>query len=157
MPIPMEQHIHESNLIERYDDEAFDAALMCAWKFLIAFNALSGKIICQTQSIATMFQDDLSHDERGQYRKYDVQVNGRVCPKSMLVPDLISNWILDMRRHWKTLTPKEMHIRFELAHPFADGNGRTGRLLMWWHEAKLGLSPTLFLNSEKTKYFYWFR
>ena len=38
------------------------------------------------------------------------------------------------------------HIRFERIHPFNDGNGRTGRILMNYHLLKLGLAPVLITN-----------
>ena len=68
---------------------------------------------------------------------------------------LMDNWFQDMIQYRKK-DPKEMHIRFEKIHPFADGNGRTGRMLMWWHEIKLEREPTLILNAEKEKYYKWF-
>ncbi|MBQ3307480.1 MAG: Fic family protein [Bacilli bacterium] len=35
------------------------------------------------------------------------------------------------------------HIRFERIHPFNDGNGRTGRILLNYHLLKNGLAPVL--------------
>ena len=37
----------------------------------------------------------------------------------------------------------EFHIRFERIHPFNDGNGRTGRILLNYHLLKNGLAPVL--------------
>jgi hypothetical protein len=33
------------------------------------------------------------------------------------------------------------HVKFEMLHPFMDGNGRTGRALWAWHMQKLGCDP----------------
>ena len=35
------------------------------------------------------------------------------------------------------------HIRFERIHPFNDGNGRTGRIIMNQHLLKAGLAPVI--------------
>jgi hypothetical protein len=77
----------------------------------------------------------------------------RVMPPWTLVKGLMDNWLLDYR----DLGPKNAHIRFERIHPFVDGNGRTGRMLMWWHERMLGLEPTLIKAEEKEKYYEWFK
>lgn len=37
--------------------------------------------------------------------------------------------------------PWRWHVKFEMLHPFMDGNGRTGRALWAWHMKKLGRDP----------------
>jgi Fic/DOC family len=37
------------------------------------------------------------------------------------------------------VTPYETHQRYELLHPFLDGNGRSGRALWAWHMMRDGL------------------
>jgi Fic family protein len=47
-----------------------------------------------------------------------------------------------------------IHAQFETIHPFTDGNGRTGRMLiaMYIHHAKLLELPVLYLSSYFKKY-----
>ncbi len=47
-----------------------------------------------------------------------------------------------------------LHAQFETIHPFTDGNGRTGRMLvaMYIHHARLLELPTLYLSSYFKKY-----
>ena len=47
-----------------------------------------------------------------------------------------------------------LHAQFETIHPFTDGNGRTGRMLiaMYIHHAKLLELPVLYLSSYFKKY-----
>ena len=46
----------------------------------------------------------------------------------------------------------DQHIKFEKIHPFNDGNGRTGRLLIIHSCLKEGLEPIIIPKEEKGKY-----
>ena len=45
------------------------------------------------------------------------------------------------------------HIEFENIHPFIDGNGRTGRLLLSYEMISLGLLPVDIRYEERDRYF----
>ena len=40
-----------------------------------------------------------------------------------------------------TTDPWSGHVRYEMLHPFTDGNGRSGRLLWLWHMRNAGKDP----------------
>ncbi len=151
----MKKHIRESNLIEGIDDPRFDKQGMVAWEFLSQQSHITHYDICKVQKILTLLQDDLRPDERGYYRKVPVWIGGHKLLNHGLLAALMENWVLDLEK----TDPKIAHIRFEKIHPFIDGNGRTGRMLMWWHEIKLGKEPTLIRSNEADKHYYyqWFR
>ena len=46
----------------------------------------------------------------------------------------------------------EFHILFERVHPFADGNGRVGRLLMAYQSIQNNIVPPLIKNESREKY-----
>ena len=47
----------------------------------------------------------------------------------------------------------DFHVRFERIHPFQDGNGRVGRLLMFWQCLQHGLTP--FIVTEDLRLYYY--
>ena len=47
----------------------------------------------------------------------------------------------------------EFHYRFEKIHPFQDGNGRVGRLILFKECLKHGIVP--FIIEDDIKYFYY--
>lgn len=47
----------------------------------------------------------------------------------------------------------DFHVRFERIHPFQDGNGRVGRLIMLKECLKHGIIP--FIITDELKYFYY--
>lgn len=44
------------------------------------------------------------------------------------------------------------HIEFEKIHPFSDGNGRVGRLLITYQTIKNNYIPPLILNEHRKEY-----
>lgn len=151
----MAEHIRQSNLIEGYDDPEFDKQSMKAWKFLARQEAIDRAVVQTLQKTIVESQDDLSPMERGQYRYAQVWVGDHQPPNALRIPELMESWLNNMA-FYSDHTPKELHVEFEKIHPFVDGNGRTGRMLMWWHELKLGLEPTLIKASERQEYYKWF-
>ena len=47
----------------------------------------------------------------------------------------------------------DFHVRFERIHPFQDGNGRVGRLLMFWQCLQNGVTP--FIVTEDLRLYYY--
>jgi len=75
-------------------------------------------------------------EDRGVYRKIPVRIMGAAHepPQPYKVPVLMESLIKDHKAMQKNLHAIELvarfHMEFEGIHPFIDGNGRTGRLLL---------------------------
>lgn len=142
--------IRESNLIEGIDSEQADADSLLAWNRMESYDSMTHYSLQLMHRMITHSQPDLSPSEKGQYRRVQVYVGDHIPPAPMLVMGLMDNFLSDFME----MDPIDAHIRFETIHPFIDGNGRTGRMLMWWHQWKTGKTPTLFWNDEKHDVYY---
>ena len=91
----------------------------------------------------------------GDYKKLPNEVGGRVTTSPEKVEEEVKSlivWYNNIKN--KTLNDIiEFHYRFEYIHPFQDGNGRVGRLLMFKECLKYNIVP--FIIDEKIKMFYY--
>lgn len=69
-------------------------------------------------------------------RTVGVRVGPRICPHPQEVPHRLDR-LFELR---DSMTPLEFYKEFELIHPFVDGNGRTGKVLLNWLNGTL-LAP----------------
>ena len=95
----------------------------------------------------------------GNYREHDIRpLPGGMTPISWpLVPAELDAWIAEVNRLDPTSPgfPEhlaEIHCRFEQTHPFLDGNGRTGRLLLNLILVRIGYPPAIIYKRERTQY-----
>ena len=98
----------------------------------------------------------MDQGEAGRYRTMRVRVGQFVPPPpedvSGLMFELLEWWNKDAPGLSPVLSSAIVHHRFETIHPFADGNGRTGRALALWELYRRGFdSHHIFAVDE----FYW--
>jgi Fic family protein len=78
----------------------------------------------------------------GQYRTFQVRVGHHLPPPASQVSGLMREFLEWWNQHsssWSpVITSGILHYRFEAIHPFADGNGRTGRMLAVWELYRRG-------------------
>lgn len=153
----MIEWIRESNLIEGIDRPEEDQRSELAWKWFIA-QPLTIPNILKLHKRITWKQ---LGDEAGRFRTCQVWVGGREGARWEKVPELMAQWINNAR--WvSTLDdqPEDLfikcHVEFEQIHPFIDGNGRTGRMILNWQRVKAGLDPLLIKSEERGDYYEWF-
>jgi Fic family protein len=98
----------------------------------------------------------MDQGEPGRYRTIRVRVGQFVPPPpgdvSGLMFELLEWWNKEAPGISPVLSSAIIHHRFESIHPFADGNGRTGRALALWELYRRGFdSHHIFAVDE----FYW--
>lgn len=98
---------------------------------------------------------DTKPDIAGVYRNYLVRVGSYLAPDWQEIKKMMDELLEFIEKN--KINPVELsaraHYRFEKVHPFGDGNGRIGRLLMnhiLWHSKY----PLLIIEYKKRKSYY---
>ena len=90
----------------------------------------------------------------GEYKKLDNVVGEmETCPAKEVHGEMVKllAWWKDAEKTLENLL--DLHVRFEQIHPFQDGNGRVGRLILLKECLKYGITP--FVIAENFKQFYY--
>lgn len=98
----------------------------------------------------------MDQGEAGKYRMIAVRVGNYLPPP----PDAVSGLMFELLEWWNgaaaklspILSSAILHYRFEAIHPFADGNGRTGRALALWELYRRGFDTHHIFAVDE---YYW--
>lgn len=116
---------------------------------------LTESIIKQIHSLVLVAEPQ----DRGVYRKLPVRILGanHTPPQPYLVPKQMEDLIINYKKWIKTKNIVEvvslLHLNFEFIHPFIDGNGRTGRLLVNLVLMQNGFPPIDIKFSDRQRYY----
>src|SRR6267143_2977822 len=98
-------------------------------------------------------------DDAGEWRRVNVRIAGtrHAPPRMEQVVPMMSEWIenyakKDMLGEDAFSLAAWMHFQFESIHPFSDGNGRVGRLLLNLHFLKHNWPPVHVLPPDRNRY-----
>jgi len=98
-------------------------------------------------------------ENKGRYRSVPVRIMGaeHTPPQPYMVPvameQLIENYDTWQKEQHIIEAIARMHLEFESIHPFIDGNGRTGRLLLELELVKHGLLPIDIKFRDRSAYY----
>ncbi|WP_405018729.1 Fic family protein [Kitasatospora sp. NBC_00070] len=110
--------------------------------------------------------DAADRESPGNFREHDIRpfAAGMAPPAWPLVPARVQQWVEDVFVLATRLTsgagperplPEELakvHNDFEQVHPFIDGNGRTGRLILNLVLVRLGYPPVIIFKRQRDAY-----
>jgi fido (protein-threonine AMPylation protein) len=108
----------------------------------------------------------LPGEKAGAFRQHDIYpfAGGMTPPPWTDVPSLLSDWVRTANQMGREIMegktmPEDvpmilarLHCAFEHIHPFLDGNGRTGRLVINLFLVRLSFPPAIILKQRRSSY-----
>lgn len=104
--------------------------------------------------LITAIRDDIAGRFRtiGEY----VRVGSYIAPPPEHIELMINRTIAEYNNDHESYFIEKIakfHLEFENVHPFNDGNGRIGRVLINWQLIRFGFPPIIIRNKEKSDYY----
>lgn len=100
-----------------------------------------------------VFEDRANGYAIGDYKKRPNMIGIHQTTLPSQVPDAITellNWYHAQDVSLETLA--EFHARYEIIHPFQDGNGRTGRIILFRECLRHDISPFIIEDANRPEY-----
>ena len=143
----------DKSLTEQLEAKNHQAALNYLFDRIVGKNKVNEDLILKLHSI---LMNGIRPDA-GLYRRHAVRIIGVNLPTAnhLRVPDLMSSLIIEVGKKNNDIIglSADIHSRFEQIHPFSDGNGRVGRLLMNAMLLKSNLAPAVIRQEQKQLYY----
>ncbi len=108
-----------------------------------------------------MLISGIKDDFAGRFRKPGeyVRVGTYIAPApekvALMIEAILEEYVTDSKKYFGDKIAK-FHLDFETIHPFCDGNGRSGRVLMNYQLLQFGFPMIIIRDKEKQKYYQSF-
>ena len=144
-------------LLERFaiERKKFDRSGVYAFtQRLLAYNSnkIEGSTLTEEQT-ASLFDSGMLPKAEDYYRAKDVEeTNGHFLMFNKMLDTLEEPlaWYHSQKADLAVLA--EFHARYESIHPFQDGNGRTGRLILFRECLRHGIVPVVIEDCNRQEY-----
>lgn len=147
--------MRESNRIDNIDRQWCLEQAIQAWKYLEHQEKLTAQNIKETHRrlMPHMVQDS----ELGVFRDRDIWTHGIKAPLIGHIDRYINEWAALANTDKSENEIHFAHVTFEHIHPFSDGNGRLGRMLMNKLRLRAGHDIYVIKKEDAKRYYTQFR
>jgi len=148
-----DRSIPDKDIVEQLEVRNHQAALGYLFRHLEGGGRIDEALVLRLHGILM----NGIRDDAGTYRRHGVRIVGSNVPTAnfLRVPNLMDGIIADIRKRRKDHIShiSEIHARFEQIHPFSDGNGRIGRLILAAMFLIRDFPPAIIRQEEKRLYY----
>lgn len=141
------------SLIEQLEAKNHQTALNYLFDYIFKKEKINEAFILKLHSI---FMNGIRSDA-GLYRQHGVRIVGinLATANYLKIPELIPTIISKIKKITKDVIylSANIHSQFEQIHPFSDGNGRVGRLLINAMLLQANLAPAIIRQEQKQLYY----
>lgn len=145
----------DKSLTEQLEAKNHQAALLYLFDYIAKKGMIDEDLVLKLHGI---LMNGIRSDA-GVYRRHAVRIIGVNLPTAnyMRVPDLMPAVVKSAAKRNKDIISQsaEVHSKFEQIHPFSDGNGRVGRLLMSAMLLKANFAPAIIRQEKKQLYYIY--
>lgn len=148
--------LHESNKIELEFQADRLLASIEAWLYLKQQGVLTVNGILAIHAVMMAPTNTIEEHDKGRWRRHEIVIAGhRGVPHHKLI-EAMDAWLVEHGDAQTIPAIQAAHVAYEKIHPFADGNGRTGRMIMNWQLWRVGQPIAVILAERKREYYGWF-
>lgn len=144
--------IKGKTLSEQLEAKNHQTALLYLFDYLSKSSEINEELILKLHSILL----NSIHSDAGSYRQHGVRIVGANLPTAnyLKIPELMKDLILDINAGTSDVITHaaNIHARFEQIHPFSDGNGRIGRLIIQAMMLRNNMPPAVIKKDVKMFY-----
>ena len=151
--------LKNKTLVEQLEAKNHQTALLYMFECVSKNKAIDEQFILKIHSI---LMNSIRYDA-GIYRNHSVRIVGSFVPTAnhISISRLMRELAVDIQKSFKHSNYKNnfikvtarIHARFEKIHPFSDGNGRVGRILLQAMLLKSNLAPALIVQQKRSLYY----
>jgi Fic family protein len=139
-------------LTEQLEVKNHQAALNYLFSYLAESRAIDEVLVLKLHG---MLLNGIRQDA-GRYRRHPVRIVGANIPTAnyVKIPTLMNELIEKIEKREKDVVQQiaVTHSEFERIHPFSDGNGRIGRLIIQAMSLRENYPPAIILQKRKRRY-----
>jgi Fic family protein len=147
-------NLSHKSLVELMEVKNHQAALLFVLEHIRTGNAFDEAFLLRTHAI---LMNGIRHDA-GCYRQHAVRIVGSnvVTANYLKVPQLMRDFVLTLNGAATDTIEHAalMHSVFERVHPFSDGNGRVGRLLLQAMLLRQKNAPAIITQKNRRQYMH---